>query len=136
MTAEGKTLDGSCQCGKVGYRVTGEPDYMAHCHCIDCRKMHGAAFATYVGVPRSGFTWVSGEDQLTTFKVESGTIRGFCRTCGSILASWTEGEPGNIYITAGTLDSPIAKRPENHIWVRSRAPWFEIRDGLPQKEKY
>lgn len=136
MTAEGKTLDGSCQCGKVGYRVTGEPGEMSHCHCTDCRKMHGAAFATYIGVPQGGFAWIRGEDQLTTFKVESGTIREFCRVCGSILTSRTDSEPDNIYIAAGTLDSPISKRPESNIWVRSRVPWFEIRDGLPQKETY
>lgn len=136
MTAEGKTLDGSCQCGRVRYRVKGEPREMGHCHCTDCRKMHGAAFATYVGVPCSGFAWVQGEDRLTTFKAESGTIRAFCRVCGSSLTSRIDSEPENIYITAGTLDSPISKRPEYNIWVRSRAPWFEIRDGLPQKETF
>ncbi|MEE9533030.1 MAG: GFA family protein [Acidimicrobiia bacterium] len=134
MVATEKSYEGSCHCQKVRYRITGEPGSLSHCHCTDCRKMHGAVFATYLEVPRKQLAYLQGEDQLGSFRAESGTIRGFCRTCGSSLACWNDGEPDTIYIAAGTLDTPLLKNPECHIWVRSRVPWFEIQDGLPQHQ--
>ncbi len=134
MVAAEKSYVGSCQCQKIRYRVEGEPGSLGHCHCTDCRKMHGAVFATYLEVPRKQFAYLQGEEQLASFRAESGTERGFCRSCGSSLACWNDSEPDLIYLAAGTLDTPLLKKPEYHIWVRSRVPWFEIQDGFPQHQ--
>ncbi len=136
MAVADKVFEGSCQCQKVRYRVTGDLGEMSHCHCTDCRKMHGAAFATYVGVERKLFKFLSGEDRLASFRAESGTERQFCRACGSSLTSGIASEPGMIYIAAGTFDTPIDRKPESHIFVRSRVPWFDILDGRPQRQTY
>lgn len=110
---------------------------MDHCHCVDCRKSHGAAFATYVEVPLAGFRFLSGEDHLTTYTAETGTSRSFCKTCGSIvICRWSEGDRKGLQISASTLDTPSGLRPECHSFVRSKADWFDLTDGLPQYETH
>jgi hypothetical protein len=104
---------------------------MDHCHCVHCRKSHGAAFATYVEVPKEALELVSGRDEMTTFTADTGTRRSFCRTCGATLLCFVDGDP-IVEVAAGTFDTPIGAKPRSHIFVRSRADWFDIRDEAPQ----
>ena len=55
-------IEGRCQCGAVRYQADGEISDLSHCHCSMCRKLHGAAFATFADVARNGFRWIAGED--------------------------------------------------------------------------
>jgi len=140
MVAASETYEGSCFCGKVRYRVTGPLGSMSNCHCTDCRKSHGAAFSTYVDVPRRQFTFQQGEDELQTYKAESGAKRSFCRTCGSVVICFVDSDKESdkemVEFAAATLDTPIHKKPEYHIFVRSKVPWFDIQDGRPQHQAY
>jgi len=131
MNASKQNYEGSCLCGRVRYRVEGALSNMSNCHCTDCRKNGGAAFVTYVEAPKSAFAYVKGGDQIQTHQAESGTMRAFCRTCGSTLACYVDSDD-LIEITAATLDTPIGLRPEYHIYVRSKVSWFDIQDGKPQ----
>ncbi|MEE9218934.1 MAG: GFA family protein [Acidobacteriota bacterium] len=132
MAAAEQIYEGSCLCGKVRYRIAGKPGPLSNCHCTDCRKSHGAAFATYLDVPRNQLTFLQGEAELQTFRAESGTKRSFCRTCGSIIRCWSDDDPNLMEIAAGTLDTRLDQKPLSHIWVRSKVPWYEIQDGQPQ----
>jgi hypothetical protein len=131
MNADEQLFEGSCLCGQVRYRAIGPFVDMLHCHCTDCQKCHGGAFMTGVGVKPGQFTIVQGQDRLQMFQAESGTRRSFCRTCGSKVKvendRWKE-----TYVPAGTFDTPLKQRPDLHMYVRSKVPWFEIQDGLPQ----
>ena len=135
MTVATPTYEGSCLCGRVRYRVTGALGTMSNCFCTDCRKSHAAAFATYIDVPRKGFQYLQGEDNLGTWKVESGTKRSFCRSCGSIVTCFVDGDD-LIEISAATLDTPTDGKPEYHIFVRSKVSWYDILDGKPQHRAY
>src|SRR5262245_62536454 len=96
-------LEGSCCCGRVTFRLTGPFGSFTHCHCTDCRKSHGAAFATYLGVPRTRFTYLAGEDDVAHHTTGSGTRRGFCRHCGSNLTGTVSDEPDELYVAAAAL---------------------------------
>lgn len=135
MSASKETLEGSCLCQKVRYRITGKVGPLTHCHCTNCRKAHGAAFASYLDVPRENLTFMSGEKDLVTYQAESGTKRAFCPDCGAVITCWGDDEPKVIEISAGTLDTPLGKTETHHIWVHSRVPWYEIRDDFPQHPK-
>lgn len=128
-------VKGSCLCGGAQYEIDGEVKLMAHCHCSMCRKHHGAAFATYIGVNTSDFRWVKGEDLLVRYQSSPGHTRGFCRVCGSTLPVPDPGAT-DFYLPAGTLDGDPGPRPAAHIFVASKAPWFEISDELPQFDEY
>jgi hypothetical protein len=134
MSEASEALRGSCLCGQVRYRLTGPLGSMGHCHCVDCRKAHGAAFATFLDVPRSGFTLTEGADLLRYHRADTGAVRSFCRDCGSTLF-WERGGD-SVDIAAGTLDTPPTQRPSYHFFVRSKVPWYDIQDGLPQHAAY
>ncbi len=135
MSESDRVFEGSCACGGVRYRAEGPLGEVVHCHCTDCRKRHGAAFATHVGVARERFRFVRGEDLIAIYQTSSGTRRSFCRKCGSKLTSdadsWQE-----IYLAAGTLDTPLDAPTQMHIFVSSRAAWYEITDDHPRHPAY
>jgi len=134
MSASVDILEGSCLCRKVRYRITGKPGNLSNCHCTDCRKTHGAAFASYLDVPRKQFSYLGGEQELVTYRAESGTKRAFCRSCGSVITCWGDDDPEMMEVAAGTLDTPLQQQVSHHIFVRSRVPWYEIQDGRPQHQ--
>jgi len=125
-------VNGHCECGRVKFEADGEIEDYSHCHCSQCRRMHGAAFATFAGVARSGFRFVSGESDLTTYASSKTLERFFCSVCGSnILVALVE-EPEAIYLSMGAIDGDPARPEGYHIYVGSKAPWHEITDDLKQ----
>ena len=125
-------IRGSCLCRAVRFEVAAPLGRMTHCHCSMCRKAHGAAFATYADVPAAGFRFVAGEEHVAAYRSSAGVRRTFCRRCGSNLQFLADARPGVIELAIGSLDDDPGKRPEGHIFVGSKAPWFEIADGLPR----
>jgi len=126
-------LSGSCLCGIVRYEVSKMKEKMAHCHCTMCRKFHGAAFATFGEAAAADFRWTAGESALTVYIAANGTTRKFCSHCGSSLIFAASNAKGTeIEFTLATLDCDIEQQPDGHIYVGSKANWFEISDDLPQ----
>jgi hypothetical protein len=128
-------LEGSCLCGGVRYRIEAEiRPAISHCHCAMCRKQHGAVMGSYVGVPWQGFEWTEGSELVTAYQSSPGIERTFCRTCGSTLQWIDRSDEERFGLAAGTLDSDPGELSGVHIFVASKAPWFEITDPLPQYE--
>lgn len=123
---------GSCLCGGVRYEIRGPVSRVTHCHCSMCRKAHGAAFATYGRVERSDFVLVSGADDIASYRSSPGVVRTFCKRCGSTLQFISDKRPGTFSIALGTLDGDLSVQTSSHIFVGSKAPWFQITDDLPQ----
>ena len=74
---------GSCACGSVQYEADGELKDFSHCHCSICRKLHGAAFATWGGVGRANLSINKGEELLKIYSFSENTDSIFCSECGS-----------------------------------------------------
>jgi hypothetical protein len=130
MAEASKILTGGCACGAVRYAVTGAPKWAAHCHCGDCRRTTGAAYATYAGFATDQLSW-SG-DTPRHHHSSPGVTRSFCGKCGTPLAYEGARWPGEIHLHGGTLDDPGAIRPQAHVYVGQKAPWVELADGLPR----
>jgi hypothetical protein len=139
-------IRGSCLCGGVKFTITGPLLRSLNCHCSFCRKQHGAAFRTRARVSRADFTWNQGEELVNYYEATPGYRRGFCRICGSPILNRAEPHSslavahpptlGEFGIALGTLDDDPGIGPESHIFVGSKAPWFEITDDLPQHSGY
>ena len=127
-------ITGGCYCGAVRYESTGKVLRWINCHCPDCRKLSGASFASVLVVEASGFSLLSGADRLEIFHSSPGKQRCFCRTCGSHVIAKFEARPGMILIRAGSLDGDPGLRPDAHIWVSHKAPWYDILDDIPRHE--
>ena len=123
---------GSCLCGVVKYEVRGAIGGSVCCHCSRCRKASGSAFAINAVVAAKDFVIVDGQASFKCFSTAAGVHRSFCAHCGSPVISRRDSLPDIVRLRLGTLDTPIAHGPEAHIYVGSKAEWFEIRDELPQ----
>ena len=124
---------GSCLCGAVSYEVSGELGPINYCHCRRCRKATGSAFNTGAPVKASDFRLVAGEGDLGHFvNAATGLDRTFCRKCGSPIYSRRASAAEVIRVRVGTLDTPVTAKPAAHIYVASKAAWFDIRDDIPQ----
>jgi hypothetical protein len=127
-------LSGRCQCGAVRYEVADEFLYAENCHCSQCRAATGSAFKSFAGIEREKLRLIQGEDNLLVFGTdELNDTR--CATCGSFLYSVVR-EGGYVHVAMGSLVDPPTIRPTEHIFVGSKAPWFEITDDLPQFDEY
>jgi len=126
---------GSCLCGEIQFEAD-EIEGLGNCHCSMCRKSHGAAFATYAEVATSGLRFLKGADRLTRYQSSPPITRSFCPTCGANLLFAFEGAPDRIWVAAGCFDDDPGVRPRKHIFVASKAPWYEISDSLPQHAEY
>jgi len=125
-------ITGSCLCGGIRYAVDGPLGPVVHCHCSMCRKATGAAFRTRAAVPSAAFHWRAGESLLARFESSPGEERTFCRVCGSTLVTLFRDRPDEIGLALGTLDADPGVRPWAHVFVGSKAPWYEIEDDLPR----
>ena len=129
-------ITGGCQCGNVRYQVNGELKDFCHCHCSICRRIHGAAFATWGGVSRDEFRYVKGENNLKIYSFSENADSIFCDNCGSTVLVDFKPELDMLYITAGTVDGDLNCPPCFHQIVGSKAPWFEITDDFPQHDTW
>jgi hypothetical protein len=116
----------------VKYEINGELGPAYYCHCSRCRKASGSAFASNAVVAAKDFVFVQGEESLTTFRTSEGVQRMFCSRCGSPILSRRDSHPEVMRVRLGTLDTPLPAGPGAHIYVASKADWFEIHDQLPQ----
>ncbi len=126
---------GSCLCGEVQYEYSGELGPIAMCHCSQCRRAQGSAFATNSPVQVSQLRFVTGQELVKEFESTPGKKRAFCRECGSPLYSRLDSKPDLIRLRIGTLTSPIGAKPSYHIYANSAAEWYEFTDGLPRYAK-
>ena len=96
--------------------------------------MHGAAFATFAGVARDTFRYLSGAKDVKVYASSDTHRRSFCSVCGSNILVELLSEPDALYLSMGTIEGDPPRPPGYHIYVGSRAPWHEITDALPQYE--
>ena len=125
---------GTCLCGGVQFEADEIP-LMTNCHCSMCRKAGGAAFGTFAHARPEQFRYLKGQDLITLYQSSSDDHRGFCRVCGSRVPVVKKDRP-SVVIPAGTLDDDPGVRPALHLFTGSKAPWWEIRDELPQFEEW
>jgi hypothetical protein len=128
-------VHGRCLCGTIAFEFTGRPERLHNCHCSRCRRARGAAHATNAFFQREQLTWLSGENDITSYKLPEAVRFGqdFCRHCGSpvprVVAS-----TGKVVVPCGSLDTAPGMAILSHIFVADKAPWFEITDAIPQWE--
>ncbi len=132
-------LRGSCLCGSVRFELDRAVGPFELCHCSRCRKASGSAFVAGLGVRVEDFRLLAGAELIRTYEApireQPPPYRvAFCTRCGSPVpdppsgATWFE-------IPAGLLDDDPELRPDRHIFVECKSPWFAIADALPQLTK-
>ncbi|MBT5050690.1 MAG: GFA family protein [Rhodospirillaceae bacterium] len=133
---------GQCLCGAVTYEteIPEKPFYAGLCHCKDCQRYTGTAFASSLMVPKAGMT-LKGELKFYGKDTDRGTVmeRGFCPQCGSNVLCRSADWDDQYVLSAGTLDDPSLYKPRINIFTRSaHAHVFKAGDlrsfeGNPEK---
>ena len=132
-------IRGSCLCGGVRFEITRVVGPFELCHCSLCRKASGSAFVAGLGVLRDDLRLLQGRELIETYEAPvretpPGYRTSFCSRCGSPVPNpfsdsrWLE-------VPAGVLDDDPHLRPDKHIFVEAKSPWFAITDHLPQLDK-
>lgn len=133
-------LAGGCFCGAVRYRMTRPPMFVHCCHCLDCQKQTGGAFAINALIERDGV--VAEEGSATPVAVEMPTDSGRphdihrCPRCQTALWSDYGRRRVMIFLRVATLDTPHAIVPDAHIFTRSKVPWVTLPAGARAFEVY
>lgn len=124
-------LTGSCLCGGVAFEISGKVGPLVYCHCVQCRKANGTAFAANADVRERYLRWTGDQSLIREYESSPGKVRAFCTRCGSPVYSRRTGAPDVWRIRLGLLDGDPGRRSLAHCWVGEKAPWFEVTDGLP-----
>ncbi|MFT3730345.1 MAG: GFA family protein [Hyphomicrobium sp.] len=124
---------GSCLCQGVTFEVTGELHPILACHCSQCAKTSGN-FAAMTRCAAADLK-ILNDETLRWYRSSELGRRGFCARCGGNLF-WKQEGAADIYITAGTLDKPTGVKIAEHIFVGSKSDYYDITDGLPQKQEW
>jgi hypothetical protein len=127
-------LAGKCECGAVRYSVADEFLYASNCHCSRCRAATGSAFKPFAGIEREKLEITNGANGLLIVGEETLNDTR-CAKCGSLLFSVVR-DGAFVHVALGSLVDAPSLRPTKHIFVGSKAPWFEITDDLPQFEEH
>jgi hypothetical protein len=127
---------GSCLCKRVTYEIVGELTDVLNCHCSTCRKLHAAAFRTRAKVATRDWKTLTGEEFIKFYESSPGERKGFCSECGSSLFTKFDANPDVLGFPLGTLDTDPEVKATRHVFVGSKAPWFDITDELPQHQEY
>ena len=130
-------ITGGCLCGAVRNAVTVEQAAAHVCHCRDCQRFTGTAFATLVAVPKDAVTI---DGAMKTFSSPGGSgqplLRHFCPECGSSLAEESPSRrPGWLILNVGTFDDPARVMPVRQTFCDDALPWVALSDDIQRFAK-
>jgi hypothetical protein len=122
----------SCRCGQLSATVTGEPVRVSVCHCLNCKKRSGSAFAVQARWPRDNVR-IEGESKTFVKVADSGNRATFhfCPECGSDVFYEIDGKYDDkfndlIAIPLGAFDDPYFGQPAYSVWESRKHEWVEI----------
>jgi hypothetical protein len=133
-----ETLEGGCACGKLRYRMRSKPMFVHCCHCTDCQRQTGTAFALNALIETDRVERLSGDALPYAMPTDSGRphLVFRCADCGTAVWSEYGGLAKLRFIRVGTLDEPSALQPDVHIYTRSKLPWVALPEGARAFEAY
>jgi hypothetical protein len=135
MTSTG--LTGGCACGEIRYELTSGPLITHCCHCLNCQRQTGSAFAVNMLIEAARVQLVSGRPQRVDAPRDDGSAQRIyrCPTCQ--VAVYSEySRPDVWFVRAGTLDDPSRAAPDVHIFTRSKREWVTLPASVPAYDVY
>jgi hypothetical protein len=121
---------GRCHCGAVRFVAAFPTRFVAHCHCESCRRAHAAAFVTWAGFRHEQVRVLQGAGELATHESSPGTVRRFCRRCGTKLFFESAKWPGETHVPLAAFDDPLDRAPQGHAFAAEHVSWLPF--ALPE----
>jgi hypothetical protein len=121
----------------VRYRLASGPMFVHCCHCRNCQRQTGSAFAINLLIEADRVELLAGEPEPVDAPRDDGSAQQISRCPRCRVAVWSHyGWPQVRFVRGGTLDDPAAVAPDVHIYTRSKLPWVTLPDGVPAFEGY
>ena len=129
------TANAQCLCGDVKLEATLPSLWAAHCHCSLCRRAHGAAFVTWIGMEAAQCKIGDLSQRLQWYESTPGAERGFCSHCGSMMFFRSTRWPSELHIALAHFTTAVDREPQMHVHWADHVPWADVDpgDGLPRK---
>jgi len=123
---------GQCRCGQVQLQLQIESAPLYACHCLNCQRWSGSAFALHMLCPAQAIE-ISGSTLAYTHTTEGHTSTQYaCGTCFTRLFNETDAAPGMRVLGVGILHDADRLAPLAHIWVKRKQPWVSLPEGVAQ----
>ena len=121
-----------CLCNGIQLQIDAELVPIMVCHCNQCQKAQGAAFAAITQVQKSDLNIVQGENLLQAYFSSPDKKRVFCKTCGSPVWSERLDKPEVVRLRVGLVNEEISTQVSSHAFVTSKVKWYSICDDAHQ----
>jgi hypothetical protein len=134
-----KALVGRCSCNHVSYKLLVQPMFVHCCHCHDCQRETGSAFALNALIESSNIKIVKGEIESSVVPSDSGEGQEIirCKKCEFALWSYYGAAKDKIaFVRVGTLEQAVAIRPDIHIYTASKQSWLNLDSDIPAVDAY
>ena len=131
-------IKGGCLCGRVEFQVSGPFESFHICHCSQCRRSTGSAHASNIFSASDKITWLKGQELVKRFDPDvpgSMISKSFCSHCGS-LVPYISASSGKLVIPAGSLNGDPTIRPQDNIFWKNRADWYDSVSEAPRYDAY
>ncbi len=132
--ATGGILHGRCSCGEICFTVEDSFDYAFYCHCSRCRARTGSAFAAIAGASIDKLQVTIGNKHLLIEGECSDGYGARCSRCYAFLFAAVRSRQ-YVHVSLGVIAGTPSRLPDHHIYVGSKAPWYQISDALPQYDE-
>ena len=136
---ETKTRQGGCACGEIRYEMFGDPLFVNCCHCTECQRLSGGAFAINAMIESDRVSLLKGEPEVVITPSTSGKGQKIHRCKSCMVAVWSNYAGAGdalAFVRVGTLDNPNACPPDIHIYTSTKQDWVSLDDGKPVMEEY
>ena len=136
---EATTFEGRCSCGDVRYRMNSAPLIVHACHCTECQRLSGGAFAINALIEADRVEILSGAPEPVAVIGTSGKPQSIYRCPRCQVALWSHYPGGGAklsFIRVGTLDEPSRLAPDIHIYTSTKVPWLTLPADVPAVAEY
>ncbi len=124
-------ITGNCLCRGIQYEYDGVINELAICHCNQCKRAQGTAFAINAPIDARLFKIITGEHLLKMYYSSPKKHRVFCSRCGSPIYSAHTDKPAIIRLRSGTITSEFRHPPDYQQYCESKSDWLEIKLDIP-----
>ncbi|MEG0344771.1 MAG: GFA family protein [Acinetobacter sp.] len=115
-------LKGQCLCASIHFQVNKKIEAIYQCHCSLCRRQSGTHANHATLVQANDFVWLTGQDNISTYKKDTGFTSSFCKKCGSPVPNQV-GHTNFIWIPLGLIDDEISPTQHLNFCLSSKANW-------------
>jgi hypothetical protein len=129
---ERDSFEGRCACGEIRFRMTAAPLVVHACHCTECQRLSGAAFALNAMVETDRVELLAGAPEPVPVTGTSGKAQTILRCPSCRVALWSHyprAAEKIAFVRIGTLDAPSRLPPDIHIFTSTKLPWLELPEG-------